>query len=120
MKKVLLKLSVFILTVALTGTPVLAASLSDFSDVGSHWASEALGRAVSDGVLNGSGGKLNPDGTLTGAGNGRHSGAANRCAAVEQSLSGHIFCRLVLYGVLPQRWKTEFCRRTEVLLRVLR
>lgn len=67
MKKVLLKLSVFILTVALTGTPVLAASLSDFSDVGSHWASEALGRAVSDGVLNGSGGKLNPDGTLTGA-----------------------------------------------------
>lgn len=31
-EKVLLKLSVFILTVALTGTPVLAASLSDFSE----------------------------------------------------------------------------------------
>ena len=113
MKKVLLKLLAFILTVALTGTPVLAASLSDFSDAGSHWASEALGRAVSDGVLNGSGGKLNPDGTLTGA-----EMAAMRSGGAEL-IRAHLLPTGIIWRA-PQRWKTEFCRRTEVLLRVLR
>ncbi len=45
----------------------VAADISDFSDAQGHWAYDVLTRAVDDGILNGSGGKLSPNGTLTGA-----------------------------------------------------
>lgn len=63
------KLSVFLLAVMLTavqGLPSWAASYSSFSDVSGHWAGASLQRAVEDGVLNGSGGRLMPDSSLSG------------------------------------------------------
>lgn len=60
-------LAVFLIASAAL-TPVYAASgLDRFSDAKSHWASASLEKAVEEGVLNGSDGKLNPNGTLTGA-----------------------------------------------------
>ena len=44
-----------------------AANISDFSDVNGHWAYDTLSNAIADGYLNGSNGKLNPDGSLTAA-----------------------------------------------------
>lgn len=46
---------------------VYAANISDFSDVNGHWAYDTLSNAIADGYLNGSNGKLNPDGSLTAA-----------------------------------------------------
>lgn len=58
---------VAILIIAMSAVSVSAASLDRFTDAGSHWAAEVLEKAVNDGVLNGSGDKLTPNGTLTGA-----------------------------------------------------
>ncbi len=44
-----------------------AADISSFADVKDHWAYDILTRSVNDGIINGSNGKLNPNGTLTGA-----------------------------------------------------
>lgn len=52
---------------ALTASSVFAASYSSFKDASGHWAADHLKRAVENGVLNGSGGKLKPDDKLTGA-----------------------------------------------------
>ncbi len=67
MKKRVCRITALLLTLALTTTSVFAAGLDGFTDAKTHWAASVLERAVNDGVLNGSGDRLNPDGTLTGA-----------------------------------------------------
>lgn len=67
MKKLFICISAVLLTVALTASSVFAASYSSFKDASGHWAADYLKRAVENGVLNGSGGKLKPDDKLTGA-----------------------------------------------------
>lgn len=67
MKKLLMCISAAALIAALTVSSVCAASYGSFKDAAGHWAANYLQRAVENGVLNGSGGKLNPDGSLTGA-----------------------------------------------------
>lgn len=54
------------LVIALTCN-AFAVTLADYDDVRGHWAEAFLERAVSDGLLNGSKGKLVPDSTVTGA-----------------------------------------------------
>lgn len=44
-----------------------AAGIADFPDASGHWAADALGRAVSDGLLHGNGAQLLPDSGLTAA-----------------------------------------------------
>lgn len=66
--RILTAITAVFLIAAAGMTPVCASSgLDRFSDAQSHWASAALTKAVDEGVLNGSDGKLNPNGTLTGA-----------------------------------------------------
>ena len=66
-KKRLCGICALLLTFVLMTTSVFAAGLDSFTDAKTHWAAGVLERAVNDGVLNGSGSRLNPDGTLTGA-----------------------------------------------------
>ena len=50
-----------------TASGVCAASYSSFPDASGHWAAKYLQRAVENGILTGSHGKLQPDGKLSGA-----------------------------------------------------
>lgn len=43
----------------------MAASPSDFTDIPDNWAKEGIEHAISNGLLNGSNGKINPDSNLT-------------------------------------------------------
>ena len=61
MKKVL---SV-ILACAMLITTAFAANVSDFSDIPDNWAKESIENAIENGLLNGSNGKINPNGNLT-------------------------------------------------------
>ena len=53
------------LVLFLSITPAFAAPADGFPDLKGHWAEAALTRAVQNGLLNGDGGKLLPDDTLT-------------------------------------------------------
>lgn len=59
-------LTFLMISIALTYN-TFAITSADYDDVKGHWAESFLDRAVSDGILNGSSGKLNPNGTITGA-----------------------------------------------------
>lgn len=59
-------LSLFLAFSMLLTLPAFAASFSDFTDAGSHWAAADLQRAVEDGLLTGtSANKLSPDAPIT-------------------------------------------------------
>lgn len=67
MKKVLACAAAVLAAAVLTASTVYAASYSSFSDASGHWAGKYLQRAVENGTLTGSHGKLQPDGKLSGA-----------------------------------------------------
>ncbi len=68
MKKLLTCIAAALMAAALTATTICAAaSYSSFPDASGHWASKYLQRAVENGTLTGSHGKLQPDGKLSGA-----------------------------------------------------
>ncbi len=67
MKKFLTCIAAALMAAALTATTICAAaSYSSFPDASGHWASKYLQRAVENGTLTGSYGKLQPDGKLSG------------------------------------------------------
>lgn len=109
-KRWFLILSAAVLMVLPATAAVHASSLDAFSDAASHWAAPALEQAVNDGVLNGSGGKLNPNGTLTGAEMAtilvRRTGAQQWSQAypgTDSSKWYYMTCAVALHeGILPQ------------------
>lgn len=67
MKKIISYIMTMILIMSCMAPPVSAGSYGSFKDAGGHWAEAYLKRAVEGNVLNGSGGKLLPNGKLSGA-----------------------------------------------------
>lgn len=76
-----------------------AVSVSDFSDFPSDWSAQALESAVENGLLNGSGGRINASGSLTRA---EMAAIVNRAFGSENpaSLSGYS-------DVSPDAWYHE-------------
>ncbi len=109
-KKFLTALMVVFLTAASMPPAYAASGLDRFSDAKSHWAAPALEKAVDEGVLNGSDGKLNPNGTLTGAEMAvilvRKSGAQQWSQPYPGTSASNWYympCAVAMYeGILPQ------------------
>lgn len=67
MKKLMTCIAAVLMAGLVTASGVCAASYSSFPDASGHWAAKYLQRAVENGILTGSHGKLQPDGKLSGA-----------------------------------------------------